>query len=365
MPIPKQRDMEATRRRLGAWLAARLDGADVRLSPLSGPGATGFSNETLLFDAEWDSAGGRQAAGFVARVAPTAYNVFYEADFAHEYRVMRVLHQRTDVRVPPTHWYEEDAGLLGAPFFLMSQVPGDIPGDQPPYHAEGWLAEAAPAAQRSVWMDGLEAMAQVHRVDWRSAGLAASLDRSRWGRPGVEQQLGYYREYLEWAADGRPQPTARAALEWLEANRPATETAPALLWGDARIGNQIFAEGRCVAVLDWEMATLGEPEQDLAWWLAIDRIHSEVKGLPRLPGLPGRAETVDRFEALTGRPVRNLEWYEVFAGFRFAVIMARIAQLFVAFGMPVPHEGWDRDNSATRLLARLIDVPAPAGAEVR
>src|SRR5690606_8522169 len=96
--------------------------------------------------------------------------------------------------------------------------------------------------------------------------------------------------------------------------------------GDARIGNMIFRDRRCVAVLDWEMATLGPPEMDLGWFLLLDRHHSEGIGVPRLAGLPGPAETVARYEERLGRRVAHLAFWELFAAWRFAVILRRVAQ---------------------------------------
>src|SRR5439155_21392253 len=87
----------------------------------------------------------------------------------------------------------------------------------------------------------------------------------------------------------------------------------ALCWGDARLGNQIFAGQTCVAVLDWEMAHLGDPVADLAWWIALDRCFSEGVGAPRLAGFPDRDATIARWEQLTGRRARHFEYYEIFA----------------------------------------------------
>src|SRR6185295_15576045 len=217
---------------------------------------------------------------------------------------------------------------LGAPFFVMEKVDGRIPGDNPPYHAAGWVTEIAPAERAALWWHGLEVLARIHRLDWRATGLDF-LSGHMPGPPGVLRQLAYYERFLAWAR-GRPQPIAEAALAWLRARVPAEEPV-GVCWGDARIGNMIFRDGRCVAVLDWEMATLGNPEQDLGWWLFLDRHHSEGIGLPRLDGFPSREETVARYEELTRRRVRHLEFYELFAGFRFAVIMCRLAQMLIAF----------------------------------
>ena len=78
------------------------------------------------------------------------------------------------------------------------------------------------------------------------------------------------------------------------------------------------------AVLDWEMATFGNPLQDLAWWNFIDRGFSEALGVPRLEGIPGYDETIARWQRATGLPVDNYHYYEVFAGFRYALILTRV-----------------------------------------
>ena len=133
----------------------------------------------------------------------------------------------------------------------------------------------------------------------------------------------------------------------------------ALCWGDARIPNMIFRAGRCVAVLDWEMVTLGNPEQDLGWWIFMDWHHSAGIEIPRLEGLPSRQQTVARYEEWMERPVRHLEYYEVFAALRFAVIMIRVAKHLEARGVPLLESDLALDNPCTRALARMLDLPPP------
>jgi aminoglycoside phosphotransferase (APT) family kinase protein len=273
---------------------------------------------------------------------------------------MEALGRHTDVLVPPVIGFERDASVLGAPFFVMEKIAGRIPEDNPPYHAEGWVTEVAPAARASMWWTGIEQMAAVHRVDWRQLGLGFLDDAGR-GRPGLEQQLDYYGEYFAWAAGDHPQPVAKAALDWLRANRPEPDDPIGLCWGDARIGNMIFDHDRCVAVLDWEMVTLGPWEQDLAWWLFLDRHHSEGLGVPRLEGFPSHADTVARYEELMGRRARNLDYYTVFAGFRFAVVMIRVIAMAVAFGLLPPDTDMGTNNIVTRLLAQDLGLPSTSG----
>jgi aminoglycoside phosphotransferase (APT) family kinase protein len=359
MPVPAQRDLEQTRTTLASWLAAQLDTPSVDISTITTPSLTGFSSETLLFDATWRTRGTWRTEGFVARVAPTGYQIFYEPEFETQFHVMRAL-AGTDVPVPKVHWYEGDESVLGAPFFVMSKIEGKVPSDNPPYTMEGWLLDTTPDEQASVWWAGVDAMAAVHRQDWRALGLDA-LDRPERGKAGLDQQLAYYRAYLAWAARGKPQPTAEAGLAWLEANRPDDDDRVGLCWGDARIGNIMFAEGRCAAVLDWEMVTLGNPVQDLAWYLFLDRHHSEGLNTPRLPGFPSREETVARYERLSGRSSEHVDYYEVFAAFRFSVIMIRVAQMIVEYGFMDAESDLETNNTVTKLLAKMLDLPAPGG----
>lgn len=359
MPIPAQRDPELTRRTLARWLAARMPEArGVAVSPLTGPAATGFSNETLIFDATWTAGGAPRSEGFVVRVKPRAYSLFLESDFDLHYRVQKTLAERTDVPMPRLYWYEEDAGLLGAPFYAMARVAGQVPGDNPPYTVDGWLFEAAPADQERLYWSGLDAMARVHRLDWRALGFGF-LDKPERGAPGLDQQIDYYRDYLRWAARGRPQPLAEAAFAWVLANRPAGPQPVELCWGDSRIGNMIFDGFECRAVLDWEMVALGDPVQDLGWWLFLDRHHSEGVGVSRPPGFPDHAATIARWEELTGRRATHVDFYQVFAGLRFAVIMMRLAQLMIEFEVLPPDSDLERNNIVTQLLAKMLGLPSP------
>lgn len=361
MPLPVGRDLERTRRALLDWLPTKLpDARDLRIAELTAPERTGFSNDTLLFDLEWHEAGERRREGLVVRIKPSGFPVFPSYDVGKQYRVMKILGERSDVPVPKMYWLEEDESMLGAPFYVMGRIDGQIPSDNPPYHAVGWMTELPTAGRATLWWSGLEAMARIHRLDSRALGLDF-LALPELGAAPLEQHLSYYERYLEWAARGRRQPTAEPALDWLKSNVPRSEPT-GLSWGDSRIGNQIFRSCRCVAVLDWEMAMIGNPEQDLAWWLFVDRSLSEGIGLPRLDGLPSREETVARYQELVGRKVENLHYYEVWAGFRFAVIMCRIAQQQVEYGVMPPDSDFETNNMVTQLLARLLDLPAPGQA---
>ncbi len=265
----------------------------------------------------------------------------------------------TDVPVPRVYWLElEDRTVLGGAFYIMRQVRGRVPSDQPPYHAGGWMADATPAERAAIWWGGIEMLARVHRLDYRALGFAF-LELPQLGPTPLDWQIAYYERFLTWAAQGRPQPVIEAALVWLKRHRPTDEPI-VLSWGDARIGNIIFDGTTPVAVLDWEMVTVGSPEMDLGWSIFLDRHHSEGIEVPRLDGFPSYQDTVARYEALTGHRVRHLHYYEVFAGFRFAVIMTRIAQQMIIYGVMDEAAGreFEVNNTVTRLLAKLLGLPS-------
>lgn len=364
MPTPWQRDLERDRDHLTQWLEARLpDARKLRVSELRAPQSSGFSNDTLLFDLAYERDDIAHSEPLVVRIQPTGFQVFPDYDMGLQFRTMQRL-AGTDVPVPRVLWLEEqDRDLLGAPFYVMAQVRGRVPPDNPPYHVDGWMvSEASPAEREAIWLAGFECMARIHRLDYAALGFGFLDDPSRGGTP-LDQQLAYYQRYLHWAARGREQPTVESAYEWLEKHKPTGEPT-VLCWGDARIGNIIFDGTRPAAVLDWEMVCLGSPEQDVAWQIFLDRHHSEGVERPRLEGFPSYEDTLAHYSRLSGFEVKNLHYYQVFAGFRFGVIMIRLAQQMGQYGVMTPDaaRAFEIDNIVTRLLARILELRPPGAA---
>jgi putative sterol carrier protein len=121
----------------------------------------------------------------------------------------------------------------------------------------------------------------------------------------------------------------------------------------------MFRDDRVAAVLDWEMAFLGDPEADLGWWCFLDWANNEGYGGPHLEGIPGKEETLARYAELTGHPVEHAHWHEVFAAFRYGVILGRVAVRMRAIGASLPADDWESNNVCTQALARLLDLPPP------
>ena len=291
--VVPNRPAEHTESALSAWFAGNgFSNPTVRVLP--GPQSTGYSHETIVFELLADG----RARRLVARVEPQGErNIFPDPDLHLEYRLLEAI-SSSGVPLPRLHGFEPDPTILGAPFYVMEHLDGRVPSDNPPYCMGGWLYECTPAERAAVWWSGLEAMSRVHRID------PDGLEFVNAGRTtGFQGELEYWERYIDFCG-GIPATTGRA-WSWLCANVPS-ETSTALCWGDSRLGNQIFADGRCVALLDWEMACLSDPVQDLAWFVYFDDVFSSGLGVRSV--MPGRDESVARYAELMGTPVRNLDY---------------------------------------------------------
>jgi aminoglycoside phosphotransferase (APT) family kinase protein len=150
------------------------------------------------------------------------------------------------------------------------------------------------------------------------------------------------------------------AMAWLRSHPVKPVDEPALCWGDSRPGNQLFRDWRCVAVLDWEMVTIGDPIMDLAWWLFLERFHTVGSGFPLPPGFPGEAGAIARWSELTGREVdpEVFRYYLVFAGIRFGIVMIRLATLFKEFEIMPAEADMARNNPVLHVLKAILDESA-------
>lgn len=341
MPVSEGRDLELVRGRLQEWIAPRWaerrgTASDVTVGTLTAPEGAGFSNETLLADLHYrDATGSEQIDPLIVRLQPD-YPVFPSYDLLRQYRIMELL-SKTALPMPRMDFVELDRSVLGTPFFVAERVDGSIPGDAPTYHTEGWMASLDAEGQRQVWFEGVEMIARCQEVDIAGKGLdfldTGDADPTA---VGIDQ----YESFLDWAAAGRDYPIQRRAIEWLRANRPP-ENERVLVWGDARIGNIIYGDDLCArAVIDWEMASVGSPETDLAWTLFVDWHHCEGYGIPRLASLPSPEQTVDWFRQRTGRPLDHVDYYMVYAALRFAVIYVRLDWLVKRAGL-MPQDSGD------------------------
>ncbi len=350
MAVATERDEGETRASLASWLSRRTGAHEVDVGALSIPGLSGFSNETLIFDATWDEGDGRATHGLVVRVEPRGHQVFPSTEFETQAKVLRALWKEGTVPVPEVRWFEEDRSILGDRFLAMPRIEGRVPADNPSYHADGWVTDLSEPERATMWNSAIDTMAAIHRIDRTAVGLD-------WIQAVTPfEQLQRDREYRTFAAGDHPYQAVDRAFEILEVTMPPPTERPALCWGDSRIGNMIFADDLTVAaVLDWEMVTAGDPVQDVAWNAVLDRHHYEAFGVPRLAGLPDRDATIARWEAATGRSAEHFDWYELLGATRYAAIMTRVMKLLDSSGVfPGAAEG-AYDQTGSQLLERLLD----------
>lgn len=319
-------DLDLVREKLANWFATKLPQAsEISLSSLKRAGA-GSSNETFFLQLDWREGADKFSKNLVVRWPPKGFLVFpeYSYDMRQQYRLLEYLAD-TPVPTPPVFWMEEDVSVLGAPFYIMERVDGWVPSDFPPYHTAGPLFEASESDRASIWLDAVDTLAKIHTVDWQAAGLDF-LGVPK-GKGYIEKQIAYYDEVFEKNNEPMPPVLARAR-EWFLDNS-FTPRYLTLCWGDARLGNMVFRDHRVAAVLDWEMACIGDPESDLGWFAHIDwasSIGRPTEPLARLKGLPSMEETIAHYERTTDRKVENFTYYEAFATWRMAILYTRIEQ---------------------------------------
>lgn len=345
--------------RLERWYAARHpDADDVQVTGMQIPTANGMSSETVLFDMRWTEGGALHEQAFVARVAPTTDGLFPTYDLAHEQRVIRAVAASTTVPVPATYGVETDSSVLGGPFLLMERLSGRVPADDPPFTAAGWVTELSADEQATMYDNALVVMAAISTADVSALGSGTV------GHPSLEgssltQQLAHYDQLNTWTASGREHPVLDSALEWVRTHLPASEAPAGLAWGDARLGNVMYGDDLAVTgVLDWEMATIGEAELDFAWFLFLNRNHTDGMGLPVPRGFPSREQSLARYEELLGRSLVNFAYHEVFAAVRATILMMRIGIMMIEAGLLPEDAAMPVSNPASHLLAEMLELPS-------
>jgi aminoglycoside phosphotransferase (APT) family kinase protein len=313
---------------------------DPEVSELSGPEATGLSSETLLFDVAWTEGGERRQASWVARVAPDLADVPVFPSYAmdHQFWLIQEVESRTSVPVPHPRWFEPDAQHLGAPFFVMDRVEGRVPPDLMPYtFGDNWLYDASADEQRRLQDTATQTLAELHSFD--AVGAAPFLVEASAAHPGetpLRRHVASQQAYYEWVVAGHERsPLIERGFRWLDEHWPADEGPTVLSWGDSRIGNMMFRDFRPVAVLDFEMASVGPAEIDLGWFIYLNRFFqdlTEQAGLPGMPGFMRRDDVAATYEKHRGREPRDLEFFMFYAALRHAIVMTRVTRRSIHFG---------------------------------
>jgi aminoglycoside phosphotransferase (APT) family kinase protein len=242
---------------------------------------------------------------------PSAHDVLREA------RLLLAL-QDTPVRVPRVLTVCEDPEVMGAPFYVMERVAGEVITDSVPAMLD------TPAQRALIAKELVDALVELHRVDWTALGLDG------FGKPTgyLERQLRRFGGLWEHNRT-RELSQVEEVGRWLAANLPTSPEAT-IVHGDFRLGNTMFAAqapARLVAIFDWEMATIGDPLADVGYMLMHWTEPGDVLGkfnahnVTLLPGFPARAELTAAYEERSGRSVQALDWYVTLALWKAVVFM--------------------------------------------
>jgi aminoglycoside phosphotransferase (APT) family kinase protein len=351
------RDPAALGAKLEQWLATALPpGADPSVALLGGIDANGLSSETVLLDVTSTEGGVRGTKAYVLRVAPRPEDipVFATYDLQAQYDAMRLAGSLSAVPVPEVGLAEMSGSVLGTPFFLMERVEGVVPPDVMPYNfGDSWLFAASPAERAALQRRSVEVLAGLHGIP-DAASRFGFLDPAVAGHSGetlVARNLAKTRAWYAFASTaeewGGRSPLVERGLAWLEANLPGTGLSedgsePVLCWGDARIGNIIYRDFSPVAVLDWEMVSLGPREMDVTWMVFAHRIFEDLAAMLGMPGMPDFLtvdEVRETYAAASGVELGDLTWHEVHAAVMWGVIYLRIAARQIHFGeLEAPEE---------------------------
>ena len=324
--------------RLDAYLRVALPGlaGPMRLARIGG----GQSNPTFVVDYDDRSLVLRKQPP--GELLPSAHAV------DREFRVLRAL-AGTDVPVPRVHLFCVDRDVVGTPFYVMDKVEGRV-------FATHALPGIAPAERGAMYASMARTLAALHRVDPASVGLAD------YGRPGNYFARQIARWSKQWAASRtRDNPALDRLIAWLPSHIPdGDETG--ICHGDYRIGNLMFAPGepQVVAVLDWELSTLGHPLADLGFnamaWETRPNEYGGLRGLDLVElGIPSLRDYVATYLAASGRDDAIAPFHIAFALFRFAVIFEGIAARAAA-GNAASDDAADAGKLGPAFARRAVEI---------
>jgi aminoglycoside phosphotransferase (APT) family kinase protein len=303
--------------RLGEYLARHIPGLELPLRVRQFP--SGFSNLSYLL-----SAG---SVDLVLRRPPIGTRPKSGHDMNREFRVLSGLRAGFAECPMPLHFCADES-VIGAPFYVVERIRGIILRRDYPLGLE-----ATPALVRAQQSALIEVLARLHGLDYRSLGLA---DLGRPDGYAARQVRGWTERYAQ--AQTADAPPAAAVAEWLAANTPPDSGRIALIHNDYKLDNVVFDSRQpehLIGVLDWEMATIGDPLMDLgcslAYWVEAGDGPEMLatRMLPtQLPGSLSRVEVLGRYSEASLLPIGDFRFYRVFGLFRLAVIIQQIYYRF-------------------------------------
>ena len=343
MSAPATAPVGVDAERVTGWFAREVPGAE---PPLSFERVAG--GHSCLTYVVADATGQR----FVLRRPPLGHTLATAHDVAREHRIMSAL-AGTDVPVPRMLGVCEDAAVNGAPFYAMSHVDGVVLHEADDVRTH--FPSTAPRRRAAETM--VDALVALHAVDPDEVGLG---DLSR--RTGyLDRQLK--RWSTQWAASKtRELPAMERLHAWLVEHRPS-EPPARIVHGDFRLGNALHApDGTVLAVLDWELCTLGDPLADVSYllraWVSPDDpvVAGSTEPATRAGGFPTREEVAARYAAGSGRTLEDLDYWTAFNAWRSAAIGEGVYRRYIDGKMGEAPDDVER-------YARSVESTAALGLE--
>ncbi len=346
------RTHKLVRDRLGPWISERL-GAPSSVLGIAAPTGAGFSAETLLLDVKV----AETTRGFVVRFenAPQS-SLFMNPDIGFQFRMLEALADAGGPPTPEPVGLEDDEAILGARFTVVVRLPGRAVHQNPNYNVGGWVKALTAEERTMMWSDAIAAMARLHKLT--PAPRFAFLDQPQLGADSIAQALASLQRYYDWVRRGKLHPLVEIAMNRLERDRPSG-IEDSVLWGDAHVSNMLFDGGRVSGVLDWEVASIGPREYDLAWWLYFQDLQSRGLGHALLPGIPDRGQTLQLYEEASGRKLRHFAYYELLAHTRIAILSMRSVYRQVDIGAIPEDTKATTHNPGAKVLAETLGEPPP------
>ena len=314
--------------------------------------ASGFSNETFIFSLNEND----EIKNYVLRLKPTNYQVFPEYDLKLQVDIMKCLFER-GFPTPNIILYESNDNILGSEFYLMDFIDGEAPTDNPPYHMdpEGMVGKADKEDRRKIWTEWIYYVNRIHTLDINDLNLK-ELDKKYKNNDPLDIDIDYYQNFLDWGMDGEDNPLCNNVLSWLKENKPKKNNSLSLCWGDSRPGNILYDNFKASALLDWEMATYGDPISDIAWGLAVDDASSIGLTVDRLEGSMDYEEALALWSEHTGFSIENYNYYRIFSLLKFSVIMVRVAKKLVFNNIMPLESDFYKNNYISNFLKSEFDA---------
>jgi len=286
--------------------------------------------------------------------APDEPSVVYRRSAVREAQVMAGL-QAAGAPVPEILAIDDGTGVVGRPCFVMAHVPGRGVADAGAngYHDDEELRAGGPERQRAVWDSFHDALAAMHSVDPALVPAARTVTGAT--DAGVRDVLDYWRRALLDAMEGVPAPRQVAALEWLADHvPPGGDDAPSVCLGDARLVNGVVAGDQVLALIDFEVAYVGNPLADVGYSLMLEDRHRRAVAEPL--ALPTAEETWQRWSRATGRPLEHLAYWTAFS---MTIICITATRAMLQWGMAGATV--DTDNPMVADWLALIDLASKEG----